>query len=479
MEQIILFFLIFICGFLIAKNMRLTSGYSCIFAYPLGLGIFSHVILIFFSIHLDITYGVYLVIFIIFLVFIKTYFQKIAKKISILNFLKTLIFLIIFTLICFIFNSIEIPFVTLTSDSFDYHGIGMIFSNNLLLDVRDEDFFRYSLRRDPMLFTISALSNSLGIQNFQLHFFLAGIFLFLIVLMPNIDSKTNIVDKILIFFLTIVCVISPQLIHQSTFYLPNLTASVYYGAIFILAQKIISFDVKNKDQPFKYLIIFCFIASIGCILRTEIRYLNILVLVPTLICSLRFISSKKVYFLIAFYLVLSHWWYIYRFILIPNPYDALYGTFVVDFLSIALTLFGFFLIQFKKKFYSSKFIIFILTSVLLLILALDFSGTIFTIKRLTKLMFFDGNWGLTWFLILPIFILLISIDKNQNTKTFVIIVVFGFFLWRIITYTFYRDMGLNDHSELGSGNRVLILIIPVMAFYIVNKLKFFMNEKLY
>ena len=40
-------------------------------------------------------------------------------------------------------------------------------------------------------------------------------------------------------------------------------------------------------------------------------------------------------------------------------------------------------------------------------------------------------------------------------------------------------MGLNDHSELGSGNRVLILIIPVMAFYIVNKLKFFMNEKLY
>ena len=479
MTQIILLFQIFICGFVVAKIMRLTSVYSFILAYPLGLGIFSQVILISFAIDLDIFYGVCLVIFLTLLACIKIYLKKSTKEIFNLKSLKTLIFFIIFTFICFAFNFIEIPFVKLTSDSFDYHGIGKIFSNNLILDVSNEDFFRYSLRRDPMLFTVSALSNSLGIQNFQLHFFLVGIFLFLIVLMPNLDDKTNVVDKISIFFLTISCVISPQLIHQSAFYLPNLTAAVYYGAIFILAQKIISFDVKNKDQPFKYLIIFCFIASIGCILRTEIRYLNILVLVPTLICSLRFISSKKVYFLIAFYLVLSHWWYIYRFILIPNPYDALYGTFVVDFLSIALTLFGFFLIQFKKKFYSSKFIIFILTSVLLLILALDFSGTIFTIKRLTKLMFFDGNWGLTWFLILPIFILLISIDKNQNTKTFVIIVVFGFFLWRIIIYTFYRDMGLNDHSELGSGNRVLILIIPVMAFYIVNKLKFFMNEKLY
>ena len=55
----------------------------------------------------------------------------------------------------------------------------------------------------------------------------------------------------------------------------------------------------------------------------------------------------------------------------------------------------------------------------------------------------------------------------RESRLYVTTVVLGFITWRIVTYTLFRDSGINDWSVLGSGNRVLTLIVPVIAYYVL------------
>lgn len=213
--------------------------------------------------------------------------------------------------------------------------------------------------------------------------------------------------------------------------------------------------------------------AFGAMTRSELRYLNLLLIIPLVGVLSPSIPWKTLGIWLAIYVPLAWWWFVVRAVFFPNPFDsnAIYGNLYLDFGSLALLAAALPLakVLWRRVRPSTLHILMACAVAILAISLVSADEFIVAIVNLRQLLCCDsglGLWGLFWPLVATVLVLAFAADDRKE-KLYVGTVVLGFVTWRIAAYTLLRDSGVNDWSPMGSGSRVLTLIVPVIVYYVL------------
>lgn len=275
----------------------------------------------------------------------------------------------------------------------------------------------------------------------------------------------NLTWSLLLSVLGVVFLLTIDLFNFHIFYIhTNLIAAVYLFAFFGAVWQ----TIRERETAW---LVFAILALLGFSLaRTETVLFSLAALIITF-SVLKISYKERLLLSLPFLLVMSAW---FLFLAVKNNGQVAILRSDRLLLVIGLMLFfgGLFIFMrytWFMKFLQKNITILVMVGLVGTLLGLGFlrAGNLEdSIKSLAANLFFQGRWGITWYLLFGLFIhtsLLPKLDHESFFKLS-ILVYLGFILVLGCMRTTAYHITYSD-----SGNRMMLHILPVFLFYIILK----------
>lgn len=478
MLQILFWLIVSFIGFYFGKFcIGLSSKYAFSMSFQLGIGlsVFTGILLLFCNFELPLYYSMIINLFLIVCIFYRCKEHNRLSK----GVLKSDLLLKSFLLAGFIilFSAIFVKYnlAMYTSDSFGYEGFGRVISISRQFIASDE-FVNSSMRKEPMLALVHAISFSLGIVHLNSFYPLCAIFVILGTVIFSVSTLRRTLTKktsLILLICSVCCLIcTKNFILHSFFVLPNMIATLFLSSgLFCFYRYTISdrkVQLERIEIVPEHSLLVCSIVmfGFGTMVRPEFRFY---VLIPFFFIARE--SKTAATILPLIYVPLAYVWPLVRFFHNNGENIGAYASLSIDIFSLFSFLFILFGACRSVRFKDNFIYLSIYLSIVMVIIVTYFSFTAnfgICIQNLYSLMFKTGNWGIFWYIIIPLICLSVFFDNNTKSRNIFLILFGGFLCLRIVIYTVFRSSGVVDWQYMGSGNRILLHIIPFLVFYIVS-----------